>query len=85
MAKGHYEAPFYFLFSIYWYQEIDFLISRNDFLISKIRFLDIKKCVLFFDIKKSNSWYKEKYFLISGNVFLDIKKSNSWYQELLYK
>ena len=45
---GHhmYEAPFYYLFSISWYQKIEFLISRNHFFISRIRFLDIKKCLL---------------------------------------
>ena len=36
--------------SISWYQEIEFLISRN-------QILDIKNWIL--DIKKSNSWYQE--------------------------
>ena len=40
-----YEAPFYYLFSI--------------FLISRIRFIDIKKLNTFLDIKQSNSWYQE--------------------------
>ena len=55
--------------AFWWYQEIEFLISRNiyhfldiknsvDFWISRIRFLDIKK-----------------YFLISNNI--------SWYQEFI--
>ena len=30
-ALGHYEAPFSYLFSSSWYQEPDFLISRNTF------------------------------------------------------
>ena len=47
------------------YQKIELLISRNHFLISRNRFLDIKKY----------------YFLISGNRYLDIKNSISWYQE----
>ena len=59
-----------------------------DFLISGIRFFDIKK--YFFDIKNSISWYQEIeflvsrnicYFLISRNRIHDTKKSNSWYQE----
>ena len=65
------------LFSISWYQQFDFLISRNTFpditkcisLISRIQFLDIKKKYTFLDIKKSNFWYQEIDFLISRNVF----------------
>ena len=64
-----YEAPLNYLFSISWYQEFDFLISRNTF-------PDIKKCI---------SWYQEFDFLISRNNthFLISKKSNSWYQETI--
>ena len=40
-----------------------------------------QKCVLFLDIKKSDSWYQEIEFLISIIWFLDINKSISWYQE----
>ena len=70
-----YEAPFYYLFSISLYQEFDFLISRNNFLIPKNAFLDIKNSI---------SWYQEFDFLISRNNtnfsisknrILDIKKS----------
>ena len=75
-----------------------FLISKNDFLISGIRFFDIRK--LFFDIRKSISWYQkivnifwyqEIEFLISKNrfsdiknSFCDIKKSIFWYQKILF-
>ena len=60
------EINFYFLISRnqfldIWEQYESLLISRNDFLISEIRFFDrpIKKCVLFLDNKKSNYWYQE--------------------------
>ena len=56
----------YFLISenVFWsknnscYQKIDFLISKNHFLISRIRICDIKKMI---------SWYQEIEFLISEN------------------
>ena len=63
---------------ISWYQELYFLISRNDFLISRNQIFDIKKNVInsktapqntFLDIKKSISWYQEFDFLISRNVY----------------
>ena len=71
------------------YQEFDFLISRNEFLISR-------KYLFFHDIKKSNSWYQEFDFLISKNIswyqefeflilrkrILGLKKSHFWYQEI---
>ena len=56
---------------IFWYQEIDFLISENHFLISKMRFFDIKKWfsditkyVSFSDIKNNNFWYQKFTLLI---------------------
>ena len=52
------------------------------FLISRNRILDIKKYLLFLDIKKSISWYQEIDFLISRILFLDIKKTISWYQKI---
>ena len=64
-----------------WYQDMHFLYQEFDFLISKIRTLDIK--ILIF-------WYQELDYLISRirildikKSFLDIKKSNSRYQEIL--
>ena len=58
-----------------WYQEIDFLISRNDFLISRIWFFWYQEmCII--------SWYQVIEFLISRYAFFDIKKSISWYQEI---
>ena len=62
--------------SIFWYQEFDFLISRNNkyFLISRIRFPDIK----------NSNWYQENEFLISKNAYLNIKNSTSWYQEIIH-
>ena len=94
--------------SISWYQEIEFLISRNQildiknhiswflevflvsrnneyFLVSRIRFLDIKKWI---DIKKSNSWYQEfnflksrknEYLLISRNRILSYQEIDSFF------
>ena len=60
---------------ISWYQEIQFLISRNEmhFLISRNWFLDINNSI---------SWYQEIDFLILIIRFLDIKKSISWCQEM---
>ena len=52
------------------------LLFIRYFLISRVRFLDIKKWI---------SWYQEFDFLISRNRILDIKKSNSWYQEINIK
>ena len=91
LLERGYEAPFYYLFSISWYQEFDNLISRNIFWYPEI----------FFDIKNSISWYQEKEFLISRirffdiknsnfrnrildmkKWFLDIRNSNFWYQEM---
>ena len=84
-----YEETFYYLFSISWYQEFDFLITRNTF-------PDIKKCILiprnaFLDIKNSISWYQEIIHIFDikkripdiNKSILDIKESNSWYQEIL--
>ena len=64
----NYKAPFNYLFSISWYQEFDFLISRNAFFISIIffwisrniflsrnRILVIKKCY----INSKTTPYKE--------------------------
>ena len=78
------DAPFYYLFSISWYQEFDFLISRNHFLISRNIILDIKKWNLFLDIKKSEFLISRNIhnFLLSRIVFLDIKNFISWYQEI---
>ena len=85
-----YEAPFYCLFSISWYQEFDFLISRNNthFLISKHRIPDIKKSMFWYQEMCIISRYQEIEFLISRiqmiswyQGFLDIKKYNSWYKE----
>ena len=72
---------------ISWYQEISSWYQEFDILISRIRFLDIKKSISwyqelpllnytkpFLDIKNSNSWYQEFDFLISRIWFLDIKK-----------
>ena len=67
--RDFYKAPFYYLFGISWYQEFDFLISRNEFLISRNIFWYEE---IFFDIKNSISWYQK----------MHIKKSNSWYQKL---
>ena len=59
--------------NISWYQEMDFLISRNDFLISGIRFfLYQEMCII--------SWYQEIEFLISRNAFLDIRMYFSIYR-----
>ena len=55
--------------------------------------LDIKKPILFFDIKRNQPifWYhKNRYFYIKNSIFfykksiwfLDIKKSISWYQKM---
>ena len=75
-----YDAPFYYLFSISWYPEFDFLISINKthFLISMNRIPDIKKS--FLDIKKSVSWYQEMYSEAPFYYLLSIKIS--WYQEI---
>ena len=70
--------------SIFWYQIIYFLISKNtdDFLISRNTFSNIKKYIF---------WYQEIHFLISRNTFSDIKysfsyirNSNSWYQNIIF-
>ena len=70
-----------------WYQIIEFLISWNHFLIPRNRFLDIKKCVLFFisrnrilDIKKR--WINGK--TAPQNIFHDIKIYNSWYTKMKF-
>ena len=61
---------------LHWWGAV--LLFIQHFLISRIRFLDIKKC---FYIKNFISWYQELYFLISWNNkyylisrILDIKK-----------
>ena len=67
------------------YQEIDFLISKN-------RFLDIKKCILrrrftifkvFLDIYNLISWYQEfiSWYQEIYSWYQEIVKSNSGYQE----
>ena len=50
-----------------------FLISDNDFLYKKIRFL----------ISKNNSWYKKKEDFWYQKSFSDIKNSNLWYQKII--
>ena len=55
---------------ISWYQEIYFLISRNEFLISRNQIFDIKK----YSINSKTA---------PQNTFLDIKKSISWYHEII--
>ena len=54
---------------ISWYQKIEFLISRNHFLISKIDFLILR------NVFWGALLLLLKYFLISRIWFLDIKKS----------
>ena len=81
---------------IFWYQIFYFLISENDFLISRNPIFDIKKSSLFSGIKNSISWYQEivfwyhKFeFLISENDFLKSKNLFLisiiifWYQLLI--
>ena len=63
------EAPFYYLLSISWYQEFDFLISRIHFLISRNIILDIKKYKSWYQEMKFISWYKKINSLISKNIF----------------
>ena len=82
----------------FWYQEFDFLISRNrildiknsifwyqefDFLISRNDKYFLISRIRFPDIKNSN-WYQENEFLISKNAYLNIKNSTSWYQEIIH-
>ena len=61
--------------TISWYQKIEFLLSRNAFLISRIRSRYIY-CFVFILISKNISWYQKifldikKYFLISKKYFL---------------
>ena len=83
ISRNIFQPPFYYLLSISWYQEFEFLVSRN------INFFLISRNI-FLDIKNSISWYQEIHFLISRNIILDIKKwhffldikiSISWYQE----
>ena len=71
-------------------KNLDFLISRINFLISRNIILDIKNEIYFlisrnriFDTKKSISWYHilRRRFTIYL-VFLNIKNLISWYQEL---
>ena len=65
---------------------MDFLISKNKFhfLISRIKFFDIKKWILYIrnqilDIKK----YRINSKTVPQNTFIDIKKSISWYQKMI--
>ena len=87
VLSSNYEAQFYYLFSISWYQEIDFLISRNKthILISRNQISDIKNQKLHFLISRKIFGAVVslliKYFLISRDGILDIKKWNPWYQE----
>ena len=64
---------------IFWYQIFYFLISENDFLISRNPIFDIKKSTLLSGIKNSISWYQEIVFLISQIRILDIRK---WFFEI---
>ena len=63
---------------ISWYQEIksNFWYQKIDFLISKNRFSDIKKKIFWYQIQFI------PYFLISKILFFDIRQWISWYQEI---
>ena len=73
-----YEAPFYHLFRISWYQEFDFLISRNTF-------PDIMNLISWYQEIRHISWYQKMNLIFWYQEFdlLIIHNSISWYQENL--
>ena len=82
-----FRVSFWYQKMIFWYQIFYFLISENDFLISRIWIFDIKKSTLFSDIKNSFTWYQEILFryqkfelLISENDLL-ISRIVFWYKK----
>ena len=72
-------------FRFFYIKKYDFVISKNGISDIKIRFCDITKSNLYFDIKKSNMWYQKWFCDITKSLwFCDIKKFILWYHKIIF-
>ena len=71
---------FYFLISenIFWYQIIDLLISENNFLISEIWIIYIRKCLIFLISRIRISNIKNNIFLYQKILYI------FWHQKMIF-